>query len=44
MKLETSRLIIRPFCVEDIEPLAEISADPEVMRYIGGGPPDFCQI
>lgn len=37
MILETERLIIRPFCHDDIAPLAKISADPDVMRYIGGG-------
>lgn len=37
MRLETKRLIIRPFCHDDIAPLAKISSDPDVMRYISGG-------
>ena len=37
MQLETERLIIRPFCHDDIAPLAKISSDPDVMRYIDGG-------
>ncbi len=44
MVLETKRLFIRPFCLEDIQPLAEISADPAVMRYIGGGAQSYEQV
>ena len=37
MQLESKRLILRPFIEADVQPLADISADPEVMQYIGGG-------
>ncbi len=39
--IETDRLILRPFILDDAKYLAEISADPEVMRYIGGGPQSY---
>ncbi|MFB5192255.1 GNAT family N-acetyltransferase [Alicyclobacillus fastidiosus] len=35
--LETSRLVLRRWDGKDIVPMAEINADPEVMRWIGGG-------
>jgi RimJ/RimL family protein N-acetyltransferase len=35
--LETSRLILRGWRRRDLEAHAEMSADPEVMRYIGDG-------
>ncbi|WP_082806741.1 GNAT family N-acetyltransferase [Ferroacidibacillus organovorans] len=35
--LETSRLVLRRWGEKDIAPMAEINADPEVMRWIGGG-------
>jgi RimJ/RimL family protein N-acetyltransferase len=35
--LETSRLILRGWQTKDLEPHAEMSADPEVMRFIGDG-------
>jgi RimJ/RimL family protein N-acetyltransferase len=35
--LETSRLILRGWEGRDLEPHAEMSADPEVMRFIGDG-------
>jgi RimJ/RimL family protein N-acetyltransferase len=34
MILETDRLTLRPWIVEDFEALAAMSADPEVMRYV----------
>jgi RimJ/RimL family protein N-acetyltransferase len=34
---ETERLVIRPPVEDDLDPLAAINADPEVMRYIGDG-------
>lgn len=34
---QTERLIIRHFCDEDISPLAQMLADPEVMRYSVNG-------
>ena len=40
MKIETNRLMLRPFNIKDIEPFAKICADPDVMRYIGSGPHD----
>jgi ribosomal-protein-alanine N-acetyltransferase len=33
--VETARLILRPFSMDDLDSLAEIFADPEVMRYVG---------
>ncbi len=35
-KIETSRLILRPWRNEDLSPYARICADPEVMRYLSG--------
>jgi ribosomal-protein-alanine N-acetyltransferase len=37
--LETERLNLRLFTGSDADALAEINADPEVMRYIGNGKP-----
>lgn len=37
--IETERILLRPFCIEDIERFAEICANPNVMRYIGDGQP-----
>ena len=34
--LETERLILRMWRESDFEPYAELCADPEVMRYLGG--------
>lgn len=34
--METERLILRPYRREDVAIYAAISADPEVMRYLGG--------
>lgn len=34
--LETERLIMRPFAESDLDAYAEMCADPEVMRYLGG--------
>lgn len=36
-RLETPRLLLRPFVEADLDPLARMYADPEVMRYIGTG-------
>lgn len=35
--LETPRLLLRPFRESDWDPFARMTADPEVMRYIGTG-------
>jgi RimJ/RimL family protein N-acetyltransferase len=35
--VETPRLLMREWLPRDLEPHAEMSADPEVMRYIGDG-------
>ena len=35
--IETPRLILRGWQPRDLQPHAEMSADPEVMRYIGAG-------
>jgi RimJ/RimL family protein N-acetyltransferase len=37
-KLETDRLILRGFVETDLDAYAEMCADPEVMRFIGGKP------
>jgi RimJ/RimL family protein N-acetyltransferase len=37
--VETARLRLRPWREEDLDPYAEMCADPEVMRYIGSGRP-----
>ena len=37
--LETDRLILRPFALDDVENLVSLDADPEVMRFINGGEP-----
>jgi [ribosomal protein S5]-alanine N-acetyltransferase len=34
--IETQRLILRPFTLEDAEPSFVMNTDPEVMRYLGG--------
>ena len=36
-RLETQRLVLRPFTMDDLDALAESLADPEVMRYVGEG-------
>ncbi|MGH2448707.1 MAG: GNAT family N-acetyltransferase [Chloroflexota bacterium] len=37
--LETERLILRPFTTADVDNLAGLDGDPEVMRYLNGGEP-----
>jgi ribosomal-protein-alanine N-acetyltransferase len=34
--LETDRLILRRFTLDDVEPLAAIYADPDITRFLGG--------
>jgi RimJ/RimL family protein N-acetyltransferase len=36
MRLETERLCLRGWVAEDLEPFAAMSADPRVMRWLGG--------
>ncbi|MGQ0559410.1 MAG: GNAT family N-acetyltransferase [Sphingosinicella sp.] len=36
--LETERLELRGFCAADLEPQAQMMADPEVVRHLGGLP------
>ncbi len=36
-KIETERLILRSFNIEDLDAFSTICADPQVMRYIGNG-------
>ncbi len=36
--LETERLVLRRFTPDDAELLVELDSDPEVMRYLSGGP------
>ncbi len=35
-RLETERLLLRGFMLEDVSPLVEMCADPETMKYMGG--------
>ena len=37
MKIETDRLLIRPFVEADFDPFANMVADPDVMKYIADG-------
>lgn len=37
--LETERLTLRHFTADDADLLVELDSDPEVLRYITGGPP-----
>ena len=37
MRIETERLLLRPLSLDDLETLAALYADPEVMRYMGMG-------
>ncbi len=39
MRIETPRLLLRPFVEADLDALARINADPEVARYLGTGKP-----
>ena len=39
-RLETERLLLRGFEEDDLDAYAAITADPEVMRYMGRGPFD----
>ncbi|HET8749145.1 MAG TPA: GNAT family N-acetyltransferase [Sphingomicrobium sp.] len=36
--IETGRLRLRPFHPDDLEPLAAMWSDPDVVRFIGGNP------
>jgi len=37
--LETERLLLRRFTAADLDNLCDLDSDPEVMRFITGGPP-----
>ena len=37
--LETPRLLLRRFTLDDVDNLVLLDSDPEVMRYLGGGAP-----
>lgn len=37
--IHTQRLALQPFTLDDLDALAEINGDPQVMRYIGDGMP-----
>jgi len=37
--LETERLVLRRFTVDDVDHLVELDSDPDVMRFINGGKP-----
>lgn len=34
--IKTDRLILRPWCDEDLEPFAQLNADPRVMAFFPG--------
>lgn len=36
--IQTERLVLRPFVPQDLDALAELHADPRVMRYLTGAP------
>ncbi len=36
-EIETERLLLRMFCPDDLDNLAGLFSDPEVMRYVGEG-------
>ena len=36
IRIETSRLILRPPTIEDLDPWAEMMTDQETARFIGG--------
>jgi RimJ/RimL family protein N-acetyltransferase len=38
MRLETERLILREFTIDDLDAFAWLMADPEVMRFSLSGP------
>jgi ribosomal-protein-alanine N-acetyltransferase len=38
-KIETQRLVLRPFNLEDLDAFSLICSDPKVMRFIGDGQP-----
>lgn len=38
MRLETERLILREFTIDDLDAFAWLMADPEVMRFSLNGP------
>src|SRR5262245_13119422 len=38
-EIETDRLLLRMFCPDDVDDLASLFADPQVMRYVGDGNP-----
>ncbi|MGW0435841.1 GNAT family N-acetyltransferase [Micromonospora sp. NPDC003197] len=42
--LETERLVLRRFTVDDVGNLVDLNADPEVMRYLTGGEPTPRQV
>jgi RimJ/RimL family protein N-acetyltransferase len=43
--LETERLVLRQFTVDDVENLVELDSDPDVMHFITGGrPTPRCEI
>jgi RimJ/RimL family protein N-acetyltransferase len=35
-RIETDRLILRPFRIADLDPIAELWADEEIVRFLGG--------
>jgi RimJ/RimL family protein N-acetyltransferase len=37
--LETPRLLLRRFTLDDVDNLVLLDSDPEVMRYLSGGAP-----
>lgn len=37
--LETERMILRRFTMDDVDALVDLDSDPEVMRFLSGGIP-----
>lgn len=43
-RLETERLILRQFTLDDFQALADCWADPEMVKFIGGGQPQSAEM
>jgi RimJ/RimL family protein N-acetyltransferase len=43
-RIASKRLMLRPFCVDDIPIFAKMSSDPAVMRYVTRGSQSFTEI
>lgn len=43
-RLETERLILRQFALDDFQALSDCWADPEMVKFIGGGQPQNAEM